>query len=475
MSIVALIYFSQSTDKRFSVDNEGYLVDEESLSNSEENNSRKNLIASSRGPASENSVDPESLNDRNDRKSKTIPQSTATFSKKTSNYIQDSKNLENRNNERAFDDYNSAASFNSRENFNRSGENFVNQPNEQLPLDNTETFEQSTVNDFNENDTSGNGFAGDFGGNNFAPPVTDTTDTTEFDSVGDGSNRGINSPDASGSFTDQPPICVANKAPGTYIAEFSLNLSCNQPSKIYYCISVDQACCDPSVSGIEYNESINIGNTDGDYCVSFYGQSRGTLLTSDLDDVLYDVDSALPSIATYFPKIQVQSTELPLAVSTQSLDYGRNNHFLHQVNTKTVDPATYSWDCSSVLTEYNLIPEATLSLNAYYVSELNPSNQVDQQLTLSSLDFGENYLTTILEDRDRGLMGCQTQAIKVEDFQLFTMASSAPQSSTPTQPILSGFTSYSHFQETPNPGVSGSGESSNLGSLIEEGFLAITH
>lgn len=334
-------------------------------------------------------------------------------------------------------------------------------------------------NDSVSDNTSGSSF-GDtnnatYLGGSFTPnPQTssDSDDTADSDSSDNGgSSTGSSSGDNS---TPVAPICNSDKASGTYISEFDINLTCNQPAKIYYCVGTAGTCCDPTATPTEYTGTISLGSVDDDYCLSFYGQSTGSLLTSDQKDIAYLVNSTLPSITTNFPKVQVQTTELPLLASTQSTDFGLPNHYLHQINSKQNDPSAMLMNCEDVYYDHTTLSGAQAVMLDYDVSGITPSDQVDQQITLPSLDYGDNFFTTILEDRDRMLMGCQQQNIILEDFEIFTTTASAP--ATPSSSgAFSGFVSYGHFESAPNTTVAGSGESLQATRVLEEGFLAITH
>ena len=294
-------------------------------------------------------------------------------------------------------------------------------------------------------------------------------DTDNFETVG-----GNSDPTPGATTPDVNPICQTDKASGTYTAEFNINLTCNQPAKIYYCIGTSGSCCDPTATPTEYTGTIALGSVDDNYCLSFYGQSTNSLLTSDQLDVSYLVNSTLPAIMTDFPKVQVQTTELPLMAHTQSTDYGAANHFLHQINTKEHDPTALVMNCEDVFYDYSLLSGATATLMEYDVSGLASTDQVDQQIGKPSLQYGDNFFTTILEDRDRMLMGCQQQNIILRDFQIFATTASAP--ATPSSSgAYGGFVSYGHFESLPNSAAAGSGESIRATQTLEEGFLAITH
>lgn len=313
-------------------------------------------------------------------------------------------------------------------------------------------------------DFLGGGFTGDEN-NGAQGPV----DTFNFNNVsGENPNTGNNNP------PEVSPNCSANRAAGTYIAEISITLTCNQSAQIYYCIGSGGSCCDPVATPTTYTGAFPVGTIDGNYCVSFYGQSTSSLLSSNFQDISYLVDSSLPSLITQFPKTQVQTTELPLLAQTQSVDFGIANHYLHQINTKEHDPTALVWSCADVLSDYSVLAGANPTLLDFNVSGLTPVDQVDQQMEMPSLQYGDNFFTTILEDRDRMLMGCQQENIIVRDFQIFTTTASAPTTSG-TSGSFGGFVSFGHFQTVPNATESGSGESVQATQVLEEGFLAITH
>lgn len=315
---------------------------------------------------------------------------------------------------------------------------------------------------------------GDFLGGGFSNRTPSTqegpADTFNFNNIGNGNDPNPNSHSTS----DVAPVCTADKASGTYTSEVDISLSCNQSAKIFYCVGTGGSCCDPSATPIEYTGTFSIGSVDDNYCLSFYGQSTQSLLTSDYQDLNLLVNSTLPSLITHFPKVQIQTTQLPLMAHTQSLDFGTPNYFLHQINTKEHDPSSLVWNCEDVLNNYSLLSGANATLLDFDVSALATTDQIDQQILLPSLQYGENFFTTILEDRDRLLTGCQQQKIVVEDFQIFSISASAPVASS-NDGSFSGFVSYGHFQEIPNATQTGSGQSVKSTQVLEEGFLSMTH
>lgn len=293
------------------------------------------------------------------------------------------------------------------------------------------------------------------------------TDTLNFSNIG-------SSQDASAGSV--APNCSPSRAPGTYITSIDVSLSCNQASNILYCVGPgDGTCCDPTQSGTEYTGSINIGQVDGDYCVSFIGRSNTNLLYSQIVNTIYDIDSALPVIESIVPRRQVQSTQLPFTMTAISSDYGRVNHYLSHINTKNENPANYSWSCNDIMNNYTSMPDSMAILDQYQVDNMNPEQVVMMDITSNEIDYGNNYVSTILEDRRRGLTGCQTQNIVLQDFPTFAFTSTSPSNPAMAQSHFGGFVSFGHFQVTPNSASSGSGESQKEEHVLQESFLAITH
>lgn len=304
---------------------------------------------------------------------------------------------------------------------------------------------------------------------NGSPQKPQIIDTKNFDIVGSGGD-----PNAETNTSNIKPVCKTNRAAGTYASEIEITLSCDQSAEIYYCIGTSGLCCDSSATQTKYSGPLTIGSSDDNYCLSFYGQSVSSFESSDVNEKLYLIDSTIPSFLTEFPKVQVQTTELPLMAYTQSTDFGKPNYYFHQINTKGNDPTALQMDCEDVFHNYGSLTGSITTLQNYSVSSLTSTSQIDQEIGIASLQYGSNFMTSILEDRDRLVMGCQQQNIILYDFQVFSITSSVP-ASAGTNDFLGSFVPFSHFQENPNTTTSGTGDSTKTDKVLKEGFLAITH
>lgn len=271
--------------------------------------------------------------------------------------------------------------------------------------------------------------------------------------------------------------CKADKTTGVFTGGFSLKVTCNRPGAIYYCVSTT-GYCDPF--NTKYTGPISIGPANNDYFVSYYGISEDGQV-SVVSDHIFTINSELPSLSTFFPKQYVQTTEAPIVTKTQSLDFGKENHYFSQYNFFGHNPTStgMNWSCDDIITNYaGLTAPSVLQIDENFATNgLNPSSEIEQIINTSGLSYGENFIATVLEDRSRYLTSCETQRVVLRDFKLFSFLG------VDETPIVSGvrrtqggFVGYSYFETIPSATQgAGQSESERAPASLEENFITITN
>jgi len=296
-------------------------------------------------------------------------------------------------------------------------------------------------------------------------------DTSNFSQVGSNSDESIN--ESSNSFT-----CSYDRAQGTYSTSTTVSISCSESAQIHYCVQVGAGACDPLSSPTLYSGPITIGPADNTYKLSFYGSNSSS--STSVEDLTYVIDSSTPSLTVNFPKLQLQTTELPLLNHTQSLSFGKPQHFYHQYNFKSHNPTSsgLNWSCADIVSNYSSLatPAVAIIQGSFDISVLSVADQINQSVDLARLEVGDNYIVTVIEDRSRNVFTCQTQNIKIADFpiQSFSASGATPVSGT-IREVSGQFQSYGHFQSPPTLTSSGSSESDKVGQVLEHGQMTISH
>lgn len=294
---------------------------------------------------------------------------------------------------------------------------------------------------------------------------------TNVSSPGSGGN-------VSSSPTTPPPlVCQHDQASGLYSTAISINLSCTESADIYYCVSSSGACCNAETDGSLYTGSFDVGLTDGEYCVSYFGD--GAQSNSNENNVLYTIDTSLPNLNVNFEKISIQSTHASLNGVITSSDFGSEHYYLHQVNTKSFDPIDAMWSCEDILLDHeNLTSPASFStITDYAVEVLSPIDEILQSIGLHSLDYGENFITSIMEDRQRNMYSCHTVEIELADISMPAIIPLGTKSAlTSAHRSYGGFASFSYFHNgNPASTQSGQGSSEDSNVLMQSNFLSITY
>lgn len=240
-------------------------------------------------------------------------------------------------------------------------------------------------------------------------------------------------PSSSSSSTTPVPItCSTDILSGTFGNPLGVNITCNYLSSIKYCLAKD-TCCDPANMGTNYTTTIAIGAENGNFCLSFYGESEVGGV-SEIIQNKYVVDSTFPNITVGNPKTYFQTTELTGETFLTSNDFGKTNHFAGQINFKTNDPTTSGLDYScQEIAENNhlsLIPQPSTTLALLDISSLIPTNEIKIPFREDKLDYGVNFLSSFIKNNSYivPLYSCATTQITLEDFNYFE--SSVAQAST---------------------------------------------
>lgn len=298
-----------------------------------------------------------------------------------------------------------------------------------------------------------------------------TPSTLNFNPISDD-----NSSSSSSAKYPSPPSCSHNMAEGVYGAAFEVEITCSEKASISYCLQTGGGCCDPYQASLNYDDPILIGPNDEDYCLTYYALSEKTLQETSLRDILYTLDSTPPALMTSFPKIQLQTTQAPLVNHIQSSDFGKDNHYYHQINLKGHDTTLLGWNCEDIYFDHSTLttPSSEVIEFDFDVSHFLPSDQLNQYIDISELSYGENFITTLLEDSERNLFSCQTHQITLKDFQFFSLTASAPPTSE-AHGSYGIFVPFGHFQEIPNSTLEGKGRSLQSDRYLEYGFFSSTH
>jgi len=336
--------------------------------------------------------------------------------------------------------------------------------NNSNPTDNTETVTKTTDSTVSTEDTKAVVAAT---GNN----TTTSEDTSDFTDVTNNNETRDNA---------TALACSFDKAQGTYPSWFAVTLSCSEAASIKYCINNGSGFCDPQASPIDYTGPVTIGTADGNYGLSFYATADSSGEVFEAYNLSYIIDSTTPGLIVSFPSVNFQTTQLPFTNSTQSNNFGMANHYYNQINFKSHDPTAsgLNWSCSDMFQNYGILtaPVATQIQNDFSIESLLSTSQIDQTVDMPKLAAGDNYIVTIIENKDNGLYSCQVQNVIVNDFAIgaFTATGSTSVVSG-VRTSQGGFVSHGHFQATPNSSATGSSSNTQSSTVNQVSYLNITH
>jgi hypothetical protein len=298
-------------------------------------------------------------------------------------------------------------------------------------------------------------------------------DTSDFTEVSNSNN----SDDTNGS-SASAVTCSEDKSEGVYSTNFSVTLTCSELSNIKYCLQAGGGCCDPLTTPIDYTAPVAINAGDGAYCLSYYGESLSSGLTTGPKGLSYTLNTTPPGLVSNFPLVNLQSTQLPFLNHTHSTDFGLSNHFYHQINFKANDPIGLGWSCSDMYYDYSILssPSPLVIQNNYDISVLLVTDQIDQSVDLLELDFGNNFIATIIENRDLNLFSCQIQNVVLDDFYISRFTS------TGSSPVVGGvrrtsgaFVAAGHYKTAPFITLSGSSRNIQLTNFSNHNLFHILY
>ncbi len=278
-----------------------------------------------------------------------------------------------------------------------------------------------------------------------------------------------------------PIECSVDKLAGVYSGGFSATIRCDVAATINYCLQLGGGCCNAGTS--TYSVPVVIGPDDGEYCLSYQATASDGGNSTDAVDLDYIINTTLPKLEIDFSKLFLQTTEAPLITKTQSEDFGKIEHFYSQYNLKAHDPTPsgLNWNCEEILDNYSALvsPDALVIDEHFDTSGLLFDAQIEQNVSISGLDYGNNYVSTVFVDEGRtpASFMCTTQNIILSDFELFSFTGTdSTEVVAGVRKTQGGFTGYSHFESTPSATQSsGLAENSQTNAILETNFFTITN
>jgi hypothetical protein len=321
-------------------------------------------------------------------------------------------------------------------------------------------------------------------------PFKDTNISSSWNFSGDRENTenkilirkdsSIISSSLSGTATAATNTCSSNILGGTFGNAVAVTLTCTFPSTIKYCLAID-SCCDPETDGVVYGTQVIIGPTSGNYCLSYMGESDsgGSSIVADQN---YTINSILPNLTVGHTKTYYQTTELIGTSFISSTDFGKLNYYVGQVNLKSHDPGPsgLNYSCSEILANYVSLPAPmpTPVLSLFDVSFAPVSSQVEVPLVLSHLAYGDNYITSYIENNTNTtpLYSCSTTKINLDDFSYFEADVSQSEPGTDSIREFEGsFESYGFFEaeSTVSRGIAGASSAEVAGENLKSGLFGM--
>ena len=274
--------------------------------------------------------------------------------------------------------------------------------------------------------------------------------------------------------------CNTDILSGSFGNPIGVAITCNYLSNIKYCLSKD-VCCDPQISGLSYNGAISIGAENGNFCLSFYGESD-TGGTTDVVQNSYTINNTYPNLVVGSPKTFYQTTELTGETFITSTDFGKNNFYAGQINFKATDPTAtgLNYSCKEIAENdhLNLSPIPSTTLTLFDISGLLPINEIIIPFRGDQFDYGINFLSSYIKNDSYVIptYSCSTVQIFLEDFNYFESSIAQSSSGNNSAREFEGqFMSYGFFEEDALVFRSPAGESTNEknGTILESGLISI--
>jgi hypothetical protein len=283
-----------------------------------------------------------------------------------------------------------------------------------------------------------------------------------------------------------PNTCSSNIAGGAFNNPVGINLNCSTISTIKYCLALDtgSGCCDPLASPATYSSQIIIGPKNGNYCLSYYGESvsSGTSVTYQQS---YIINSTLPNLLVAHPQIYYQTTQLAGKSIINSSEFGKVGFNIGQINLKTHDPgpAAENLDCDQIIANYVTLPTPNplAVLSPFDVSLDNPAVQIEIPLRLDQLDYGDNFITSYIANNNfvAPIYACSTSKIVLNDFEFFQEELAfGDVGDNSVREFTGGFSSYGFFEDeatflTASRAPAGVNIEDQTGQKLEYGLFGI--
>lgn len=313
-----------------------------------------------------------------------------------------------------------------------------------------------------------------------APIKNNTADSSAKNSETASSENNSNTGSGGGSSSPAQNSCSTDILAGTFGNPIGVTITCNYLSEIKYCLSKD-SCCDPQTSGTVFSGAISVGAENGNFCLSFYGDSE-TGGTSEVVQNNYTINNTYPNLVAGSPKTFFQTTELSGETFITSTDFGKASYYAGQINFRSTDPtaAGLNYSCTEIAENDHLslspIPITTLSL--FDISGLLPTNEIIIPFREDKLDYGINFLSSYIKNNSYvvPLYSCSTTQIVLEDFNYFesTMAQASAGDNN-VREFEGQFSSFGFFEEDVQVFRGPAGESTNekSGTYLESGLLSV--
>ena len=137
-----------------------------------------------------------------------------------------------------------------------------------------------------------------------------------------------------------------------------------------------------------------------------------------------------------------------------SLDFGKPNISVGQINLKAHDPGAFdlNYNCNEIIANYVTLssPTPIEVLPLFDVSLAPHSSQVEIPLRLDQLAYGDNYITSYIENNSfiAPLYSCSTTKVNLNDFEYFQVdVSQTVAGDNLTREFEGEFSSYGFFEE----------------------------
>lgn len=271
--------------------------------------------------------------------------------------------------------------------------------------------------------------------------------------------------------------CSTSLPEGSYAYPISVIISCSSRALIKYCVS-NNGCCDPnSTEGETFlnTQSILIGQTDGDYCISFLGTDSRQNSTS-ISYRRYQINRSIPDLYVEIKSKWIQTTEVPLKSQISSYHFSQANFQLGQINYRThnISETGDQLNCEEIVSKMSdyTLPRPTQVFTLNDISHLFHNQHLEIPLAPTLLSYGTNYLATYLINYNNSIpsYACSTSTITLSDFEYFENSSVSH-----TGNLIGGFTHYGYYEENFTLPRSPAGESSHteIDKKMENGLISI--